>query len=55
MATRIELSVTGKTHTVKVEPDMPLLYALGDDPQMVPFDGGEATCRPLAAALANAI
>ena len=31
MAKRIELNVNGKTHTVEVEPDMPLLYALRDD------------------------
>ena len=31
MATRIELNVNGKAHTVDVEPDMPLLYALRDD------------------------
>ena len=28
MAKRIELNVNGKAHTVEVEPDMPLLYAL---------------------------
>jgi CO/xanthine dehydrogenase Mo-binding subunit len=26
-----------------------------DHPEMAPFGGGEATCRPIAAALANAI
>ena len=31
MAKRIELNVNGKAHTVEVEPDMPLLYALRDD------------------------
>lgn len=31
MAKRIELNVDGKAHTVEVEPDMPLLYALRDD------------------------
>ena len=31
MAQRIELNVNGKAHTVEVEPDMPLLYALRDD------------------------
>jgi len=31
VAKRIELNVNGKTHTVEVEPDMPLLYALRDD------------------------
>ena len=31
MAKRIELNVDGKAHTVDVEPDMPLLYALRDD------------------------
>jgi len=31
VAKRIELNVNGKAHTVEVEPDMPLLYALRDD------------------------
>ena len=31
MAQRIELNVNGKAHSVEVEPDMPLLYALRDD------------------------
>ena len=31
VAKRIELNVNGKVHTVEVEPDMPLLYALRDD------------------------
>lgn len=31
MAQRITLHVNGKTHTVNVDPDMPLLYALRDD------------------------
>ena len=31
VAKRIELNVDGKAHTVDVEPDMPLLYALRDD------------------------
>lgn len=31
MATRIELNVDGKAHTIEADPDMPLLYALRDD------------------------
>lgn len=31
MAKRMQLNVNGKAHTVEVEPDMPLLYALRDD------------------------
>src|SRR5829696_1409231 len=31
VAKRIELNVNGKTHTIKAEPDMPLLYALRND------------------------
>src|ERR1700754_1062512 len=31
MAQRITLNVNGNTHTVDVDPDMPLLYALRDD------------------------
>jgi nicotinate dehydrogenase subunit A len=31
LAKRFELNVNGKPHTVDVEPDMPLLYALRDD------------------------
>ena len=31
MAKRIELNVNGKAHSVEVEPDMPLHYALRDD------------------------
>ena len=31
MAERISLNVNGKSHTVEVDPDMPLLYALRND------------------------
>jgi nicotinate dehydrogenase subunit A len=31
VAQRIALNVNGRAHTVEVEPDMPLLYALRDD------------------------
>jgi nicotinate dehydrogenase subunit A len=31
VAKRVELNVNGQTHTIEVEPDMPLLYALRDD------------------------
>ena len=31
MAQRITLNVNGTSHTVNVDPDMPLLYALRDD------------------------
>src|SRR5689334_11777552 len=31
MAQRITLNVNGNTHTIEVDPDMPLLYALRDD------------------------
>jgi nicotinate dehydrogenase subunit A len=31
MSQKITLNVNGKTHTVDVDPDMPLLYALRDD------------------------
>src|SRR4051812_16522262 len=31
VAKRFELNVNGQSHTVEVEPDMPLLYALRDD------------------------
>ena len=46
MAQKIELNVNGKAHTVEVEPDMPLLYALRDDVGMKEprFGCGLAQC-----------
>jgi nicotinate dehydrogenase subunit A len=46
VAKRIELNVNGKAHTVEVEPDMPLLYALRDDLGMKEprFGCGMAQC-----------
>jgi nicotinate dehydrogenase subunit A len=46
VANRIELNVNGKVHTVEVEPDMPLLYALRDDLNMKEprFGCGLAQC-----------
>lgn len=46
MATRIALNVNGKAHTVEVEPDMPLLYALRNDLNMKEprFGCGLAQC-----------
>lgn len=46
MANRIALNVNGKAHTVEVEPDMPLLYALRNDLNMKEprFGCGLAQC-----------
>jgi nicotinate dehydrogenase subunit A len=43
---KITLTVKGKNHTIEVEPDMPLLYALCNDLQLnsAKFGCGVAQC-----------